>query len=402
MSKLVAFIIVIAPIFDAYAIVDETLLSIVLLFVVALCAYFYGNNKLRFPKYYLVFFIYGISIPVLNSIVGVDKPAIISSYISILSYTFIIGALIPFLSAEKLIKYYTWIVIIVCAIFVAQEIMYAVSGERFSALLSFLKLRYSRGDMATFMQRQALLDRSSSVFLEPAHFAQYIAPFLAIQMLRAIKKKHFLYTPVILTSLILFMSKSGNAVLFLGIAWIAYILYFPMNRTVKIAIFLPTIIISCFWGFGFISETEIGQSLLARKAEIQLGGTEWVSSGTMRIYRGYLVFGGESVMNQLLGVGTGGIVSVINQSDFLWMFYNFERYVNSFQTLLIGFGLIGTALFSFHIYNLLKKNNFAGRVILLIMIGGFFIESFLFNPKMVFYMCLVVAFQKCVTNSKSC
>lgn len=394
MTKLVAFVIVIAPLFDAYSVVGETLMSIVILFITALVAYYYSKFEIKLPKYYLWFFIYGISIPILNSISGTIDPAILSSYISILSYTFIIGAFIPFIETQTLIKYYTWIVVFVSVIFVAQEIMYAVSGERFSALVSFLKLRYARGDMESFMQRQAMLDRSSSVFLEPAHFAQYIAPFLAIQMFRAIKKKRFLYLPVILTSLILFMSKSGNAVLFLGIAWIAYIMSFPMNHILKYGIFIPTVIIICFWGFDFISDTQVGQSLLARKDEIQLGGTKWVSSGTMRIYRGYLVYGGESAMNQLLGVGTGGIESVINQSDYLWMFYDFERYVNNIQTLLIGFGLIGTIVFSFHIYDLLKINNFAGRTILLIMIGAFCIESFLFNPKMIFYICLAVAFQK--------
>lgn len=399
--KICSLIVVISPLFDAYYFFGTTLLSVMMVTIVAIYIFISSKNKrFELPKGYVYFLLYGLSIPVVNSMFSFHEVNIKSSYISILYYSICFGILAPYVKLEYFLKYYKIVVYTAFGVFLMQELCYFITGYRFSALLPFLTIRYSSTDMETFIEGQRNLGRSASLFLEPAHFVQYSMPLLAIQLGEAYKKGKILWFPAIISTIIIFFSKSGNAVVLLTLIWIFFFLKFKIHLILKIGILLPTIVVCSFYIFNFISGTEFGKDLLMRQRELEIGGTTWVSSGNMRISRGFLVYSDESTKDQLLGVGTGGTEIIIKQSKYYWMFGD-ETYMNLAQSLLVSFGLIGAILFFLHLILLLRRNTFEGSAMIVVFIGLAFIESFLFSTKMLLFITFAFINQKSLVNKNN-
>lgn len=394
-SKFCAWVVVLSPLLDAYYLPGTTtLISTAVLFVAAFTTLFFNYpRRFQLPQSYKWFIIYALLVPTINQLVNFPISTIKSSLIAVGYYTFCLGVILPCIEWKDMIKAYKIIVLIAVAVFLLQEVCFMTIGRRFSALIPFLTVRYDGVGMTEFMINQSLSARSSSLFLEPAHFAQYIGPFLAILLGQANDKKKVVYLPAILFSLILFFTKSGNGIFVLAVCWAFFILTYKMSFKMKLLILIPFSAIAGFILFDIIAETEIGQQLLSRKDELVIGGTNWVSSGNVRISRGYLVFFEEPFWDQLFGVGQGAIPAVIDQSRYLWMFGE-ERYTNVVQSLLMGAGYMGTGIFLMHIIGLYKSNNYAGKCVIIVLIALSFIESFLYGSKMMLIIMLACACQK--------
>ena len=400
-NKLCTWLIVLAPLFDAYSILGSTLLSTVLVALVSTYIYIISKVKhFELPKGYIYFLLYGLSVPVLNSMFSFIDVNIKSSFISILYYSLCFGILMPFVKLDYFLKCYKIVVYIAFATFILQELCFFMTGYRFSALIPYLTIRYASTDMESFIEGQRLLGRSSSLFLEPAHFVQYTIPFLILQLGEAYRRRKLVYMPAIIATFIIFLSKSGNAILLLALVWIFFFVKYKMHILLKVSLLIPLVSICALFMFDVVAKTDFGKDLLERQQELEVGKTKWVSSGNIRISRGFLVFSEESAKDKLIGVGTGGTENIVEQSSYYWMFRN-ETYMNLAQSLLIGYGIIGTILFLIHILLLLRINTFEGRGVIVVFIGLAFIEAFLFSSKMLLYTAFAYQFQKSLSNTDS-
>ena len=401
-SKFCAWAVALSPLLDAYYLPGTTtLISTAFLFAAAFATLVFNYpRKFQMPQSYKWFLIYALIIPIVNQLFNYPPATIKSSFVAVGYYTFCLAVMLPCIEWQDMIKAYKTIVVIAVAVFLLQEVSFMTTGRRFSALIPFLTVRYNDVGMTEFMLNQSFSTRSSSLFLEPAHFAQYIGPFLAILLGQANDKKKIVYIPAILFSLVLFFTKSGNGIFILAACWAFFILTYQMSFKLKLLILIPFSVIAGFLLFDVVAGTEIGQKLLIRQDELVIGGTNWVSSGNIRISRGYLVFFEESLRDQLFGVGQGAIPAVIDQSRYLWMFGE-ERYTNVVQSLLMGAGYIGTGIFLMHIIGLYKSNNYAGKCVIIVLIALSFIESFLYGSKMMLIIMLACACQKEFYKSKN-
>lgn len=386
LQKLLSFLIVLTPLLEPYRIGSVTLDTFALLISVCIGLSTKTAN-LNFKYGAKPFFIYALLVPNIIAISYGYIEHIPSSITVLVLYILMYTKVFPSLSFSYLMRKYKLLIYVVCIVFIIQEFMYASLGYRFVAMIPFLDVKYPDMSMASFIYGQMYYPRSSSFFLEPAHMAHFILPYLAYSLGKnssGLSLNKYI-EPILLTS-ILFILRSGCGVIGASAIWLLYLIHVDLPGPKKVIFFSIGLLIASFT-FNKLASTEIGTSLLDRSSEIEVGG-DYERSGTIRIFRGYYVYGAMNFIQQLFGVGTGGSVNVIEQSPYFKMFFGTERYLNNIQMFLVGFGMIGTMLFSFHFRKLFKANNLSGKLVLIAFLSTCFLESFFMTSKMIIYFIL--------------
>lgn len=392
MKKYASLAILIGPILEPYVIGSITLANFFII-AVTFTLLLFGTERIRFPKTYTWFFLYALVIPIITAALYNYLESISSIFIPVIFFSLAFLVLPFYISYKHVIKYYKILVIITSIIFILQELMFSFLGFRFSGLIPFLDIKYANIDMTFFRTSQMFARRSSSIFLEPAHFAQFLLPYLAIKFGELHYQKKIFDKMAIFVSLILLFTWSGNAIIISSILWTVYILSFNTTTIKKVVFIIPFFAILSFLAFDYVSSTEKGVALLERRSELDLDA-ERISSGTIRLYRGYYVYKDLPLGAQIFGVSTGGYRKAIDDTPARNMFYDYERYLNNTQALLIGYGIIGSILFILFLQSLYRRNSYGGRMLLLTFILLSFIESFFFVPKMILMLSLAAGFKR--------
>lgn len=219
--------------------------------------------------------------------------------------------------------------------------------------------------------------------------AHFLLPYLA--MILGENDKGFSlkkYLEPLFVTIVLFFLQSGCGVVGAFAIWMVFVLGVNISKSKKIIFVAISVLIGGYLIMR-LADTEVGASMMNRVSEIDAKG-DYERSGTIRIFRGFYVFGGMPFILQLFGVGTGGSIDVIDNSQYLIMFFGTERYLNNIQTLLIGYGIIGTILFGLHFVRLYKDNTLSGRLVLVAFLSICFLESFFMTSKMILFM--IIAF----------
>lgn len=303
---------------------------------------------------------------------------------SILFLFLIWGFLAAQLDIDALIKAYRILVYVSIVIFIAQEISYNTIGYRIPGLLIFLPLTIS-DDIAEWSENVSSSARSSGLFSEPAHFAQFLLPLLAIELFYV--KNRNAYIRSIIYIIVLVLLKSGNALLGLGIVGIFFGVSIVRRTQPLLSVFYIAIIVCFALGFTkYYISTDAGESLIERTEELNPDNHS-LSSGFIRVFRGYYVFAELPPSEKVFGVNNiARLTERVRSSSVNWAFDRGDLYFNGFQNLLIQNGIIGVFLFAFIIISLWRGNNFAGKCILVIYASLNFIASLFLNYTMLLYL----------------
>lgn len=389
-AKLFAFLIVFTPFLEPYRIGGVTLdtLSLVASVVIAII---WGRYSLKNRYGSKAFFIYALIVPNIVALASGYGSYLTSSFIVLILYILCQEKIFPALKLDHLLKYYRILVYLTIVVFFVQELMYITMRYRFSALIPFLDVRYDGVSMSSFILNQMYYSRSSAFFLEPSHMAHFLLPYLAISLGQNDKKiEVYKYLGPLIITIVLFFLRSGNGIVGCAFIWMFYVLSVDLALLRKV-LFTAFFVIVGIFAFQEMASTDIGQSLMRRTVELEVGGN-YNNSGTIRIFRGFYVYGAMYFVQQLFGVGTGGSVQAIEESPYLVMFYDNERYLNNVQMLLVGFGVIGTLLFLGHLLKLYKSNTLSGKLVLIGFLSICFLESFFMTSKMILYFAFAFMF----------
>lgn len=404
MTKYVSFSLVFAPFLFAYYFPGTTinLETIFMLFngVLILLYNVHNKNHITWPKFFKLFTIYSLLTPFIGYYIYGNSSAIKSTFVSYIPFCLCFLQFPQLLSFRYIKKYYRFLAYCSIIFFFIQEIMYYYLGWRLMGLLPFMPVSYSYTTMSAFIAKMSVLDRSMSFFLEPAHFAQYILGYLALILGENSYKGKVFSIESIIVSLVLLFTWSGNAILLTGLLWAIFILKVNINRYIKYIIIIPAIFIVAAVSFTYISTSERGEKILERSSELSVNQNR-VSSGMMRIYRGYFVFSEMNEYEQLIGVGTGTIPEVIDHSPYIFMFMEFERYVNTAQTILIGDGIIGTIIFLLFLLSITSKGISFSILYVALFVGLSLMESFWLTSKMLLYLTLAYYYGQFYHNNIS-
>ena len=391
------FLIVVIPLLRPYSISGINLDILALLVV---CFLFVIINR-RFPvknfilKPYAIFTVYSMLIPPLAAVYLMGGGFSVV-FLPLVVYIFI-SMVAEKSDFQQSFRIYKWIVIACCVFFFIQEIVYHTTSLRISGLLPFLDNAYTKSlDMSTedLIERQGSISRSSSIFLEPAHFVQYIAPCLCIMLL---KKECSSILGILIVTLAMLLSRSGNGMVLLAISYTCYLFSGKVKLGWKLLfIFVVT------GGLLFFSTTQNGEEMLERTSELSTTNMER-HSGFVRVYRGYILWNELSDPLKVLGVGkdTG---PVFENSSFKWMFFSEnDRFLNGIQSVLICNGIIGLIIILVFFYRIYKFSaiDIYRRALLYSFLILMFMESIFNSSYMVFYLSLILCDYRKYISSKT-
>lgn len=400
-KKYASLALVAFPILECYNIGSIALYKFLMLFsclflTVRAVKYFY------LPRSLYAFYIYAFTVPPINAVANGALTNFFGSFLTPFLFAYNLGLFLPFLDFKYIKKYYSFLVMASCVVFALQELSFITTGKRFCALIPFLDL-YNGISVSQYSVTVENLARSCSFFAEPSHFAQYLIPYLGIVFHDLHQKRKIVNIQVLLLSLVLLLLRSGNGLLLLVLLWTIAILFSNVKTYIKYAVVFPASMFIVVFGFNYLSNTESGSQMLDRMDELSLD-YERVSSGTVRVFRGFFVYDDMSTKDQLIGVGAGGIEYAVDNSNFRWMFEQSERYLNNASAFLVAYGIIGTLLFFFFLLQLCDKKQIGSILLVLAFIGLSMMESFFCNTRMLLYLGLASRFKyntKLLKNEKN-
>lgn len=324
------------PILSAYRGIGGLDFGSVILFtagMLCLCTNFKQFKLTNLPKGYGVFYI----VAMIVSIVFIKS---LQLRLSLFTINLVFAC--SFFDINLIIKYYLKTVKVCCAFFLIQELMYYFTGARISGILTFLPTIY--GDASTgIINRITTLNRSSSFFLEPSYFAQFLFPYVVYFLF---SKKKADIKKAVLVSFIMLVTKSGNGLILLLIIWCGWFFFSDIKTYQKCLLVLLVTLFLC--GLLIVDNSLIFM-LLERMSELQsYGGEErHMSSGFIRFFRGYYLYDELPMMNQLFGANNN--VVELYMSENIFFPDEEDKFLNGVQTILVHNGLFILILYIRHI-----------------------------------------------------
>lgn len=338
LNKLFTLSIVLYPILSAYIVFGPIDLGVILCALFGIGMYISRRKKIKTPSLegYYTFLIY-----VLLSALLVTHPV----PLRILLYTFVLVMGCMFCNVSSLYYYYKKVAIGCIIFFIFQESVRLLLGVNIPGIFKFLPIVY--GDSATFIEEVVLGgDRASSFFLEPSYFAQFLFPLVVVELFWS-KGPNSLRNAILL-SVVLFLIRSGNEILLLGVIWIAWFFTSTVSRKKKRIVVLLGIICTIVL---FSVKPIFIYELLNRTNELSLQGADirWQSSGFIRFFRGYYLYASLPFINQLFGLNSGMLEDYM-LSNSLGLFDNDTSFLNGAQTILCLYGVFGLFFFFRHFW----------------------------------------------------
>lgn len=375
LKKIFNLLIVIFPILSAYrGIADIDLGSITLFIGGLLCLISnISNFRLILPKGFGIFYIVAL---VFSIIFTQSLP------LRLTLFTINLILACCYLDINKIINIYSKVVIVSCVFFLIQEASFYIIGTRIPGLLPFLPTIYDT-ESISFLTTHTISTRSSSFFLEPSYFAQFLFPYIAYYLFSDKNKDIY---KALFVSLITILIRSGNGIILLAIIWVIWLLSKKIKLVYKVLIISLGII-----GVSTILaiDQSIFSSLMERSSELQSYKGDNISSGFIRFFRGYYVYSDLPLFNQIFGSSS----ELIEQYRKVNIFFKHNDYFfNGIQMLLLHNGFIILVLYIRHLLLLGNRNSdIRAKVfiicILFLMLGEsyyltsriFFVTIFLFG-----------------------
>ena len=299
------------------------------------------------------------------------------------------------ISFDSLVRIYKVVAVLSILLFAAQEVSYYTTGYRISGIIQWLPLSYaSQGiDVEKYLSTRELINRSASFFSEPAHFAQFLFPILAISLFKANSLKSFIFPITIIVTLLLL--QSGNALIGLICIGFVYTLKILNYRNMVYKLLVITVLFTggVIGGYYYVNSS-LGENLLDRKDSVS--GEMDTSSGFFRIYRGYYVFDAYTPIEKIIGLNNFDKIKKRRDESKVSFLVESENdlYFNCFQHFLLRTGFIGAFLYILLCISLWRKNSYEGKAIILTFFALSFVASLYMSSVMMLYVYLSFACKK--------
>ena len=403
-DKYFAFFIALLPILNIYGlgVPGISIGKLIIVFIIIWGIILRKYDLPSFPKLFLLYFLYILIVPQLFTLITGEAKlgSIIYKSIGSLFFLFILGYGCKYLNFKYLIRYYELIVIVCCAFFFVQELAFDLFNLKIIGIISWLPLT-NMDSTIEHISRMNEFSRSSSFFLEPSHFVQFISIFLVMKVFS--KRKNFVDFSSVFISLILVFAQSGIGYLALLLVWVSFFVFCLYRRKHVLAIVLTLVIMG---GLSMPIGNRLGvfsgekDSPLSRISELSSREVEY-TSGYIRIYRGYVFYSGLTPVEKIVGIGLGSLETYLEYQPMpkyeeLLFSTKDDYYLNGIQQHLVFGGIIGLFLYLLFLFKLLRHNSIIGKiVVLLIILLGF--VTMTFNDVIILLM-LIFAFLFKVQN----
>lgn len=385
-ASIVTVVLVLSPIIQTYG-WGKYDFSFILTSLLSLVALAMGKIDLKkLPKYLLLYLVYWL---IIHEISATNISEAIP--LGVVKTILVFGMFFSIVKLPLLIKYYRFVVRISILFLFIQLLIKFLTGENFLGVFTFLPLAIAP-DASSFFLDRLELSRLSSFFSEPAHFAQYIVPYLGILLFDNQLPKNKRIIEIIIVIAALLLLQSGNAVFCTAICLSVYLFYRMkggMGNKIKATI-LVLILLAGAYAF---SQTSIGESLMSRKEQVSINSVDelgYSTSGFERIFRGYYIYDEYSSFCKIIGNDNPEYKkTAANKSIYSYTFIGTDYlYCNTMQAYLMNTGVIGLIIMLLVYKNILEITNRCGKCILISFIAMNFLASSYFTEIMCLYLLL--------------
>lgn len=401
-QKLFTLLIVLFPIINIYPSninVSIGLGDIALLIVLIIYAPIILRRKVIVTEY-LVFTIYIIGISILN-ILFIHNGIPISNLIRILRHGFY-GTICCFYVPHLFnLSYGKRLIKIFCCLLSIGLLFQVVFYYIFHKIIWFWFPVKTFTDgilrvnvIANFESMANTYLRPQFVFLEPAHFTQYVI-IGTVAFLFWEEDKYKSIAGAGLCSLAIVLSTSAAGILMLVACWGLWFLFcckkaMKRGRIKKYECYIMLIgllSILCILLF-----TNLGQRMISRINEIDFN--KGSTSGNLRVLRGFIVYSKLDVWRKVIGVGLGNIADYFNKISIeLPYIEGNPEYMNSLTYILNSAGLGGAFLFIVFFFKKMRINNPFCVALSCVLLGWSCCESIYNCRTWLIYVSFLLCFQ---------
>lgn len=388
-ANIISLFLPLYPILDCYSFISFLSLGKTILLTFLVIASVSCNNvSYHFPEdkcYYRLWIYLAISY-FLSCIGSLSFGAFIPGSLSFVIFSVMLIFTIPYVDFKIFYKSYRGVVFIAGILLLVQEVSYFTMGIRPFFVLPLGEINYGTMTYSELMWIHTTTDRSSSIFLEPAHMAQYVLPFLCVELFYK-ENKNKLFSPFsIFVIIILALLKSGNGMVGLAIVLLFKALIYSHNQR-KAKVFLIAILLvplTLFFFNRYIS-TEGGQKVLERTEELTMDSDAHSYS---RIGLGYEIYGSLPLFNQVIGMSDDNLISSgfvkIRNKD-----VGSSLYCNGLSKVLISAGALGLLFWLMFLVPIFKGASYIGKsVLVLLLVLSLFSAMYL---TAIMWMVLIIA-----------
>lgn len=246
--------------------------------------------------------------------------------------------------------------------------------------------------------------RYSGFFMEPAQFCQYTVYAVAILLFAdeiglTIRRKALKLAVICIGTI---MSFSAMGYVLVLVVWVVWML--KRSESVESFVRKTAIIVIAAIVLIYVSiKTGAFDSMQARVAGISGSG---ITSGNMRILRGFEIYAEEPLIFKIFGIGAGNFSAFMQKFRISTRYDRFipmtNEYMSGISTVLVYGGVVGLMLFLVPIIRFLKVKAFITRSMMLILLLILFSSSSLisagFTTPMVLIYCLTMLIRETEAN----
>lgn len=312
--------------------------------------------------------------------------------------------LIPDLYEVNQIRQIYYVAVMVCSIAcIFQFFQHQITGRATMLLIPGLQLNsgsYNSSEYAAYTLgrlSQGWYYRPCSFFLEPAHHAQYVLPWLFLQIMgiELTDRKQLSLAVLVTVSVVLTASSLG--VLGSAVVWMCGIIRWMRKLESKqIAKMLGVLLLAILGSIAVLRIPSVSFYFNMKIDEMTSSRLD-SNSFTMRILRGWECFKQFGITEKIFGAGYGNILDYITHNN-ISTIYDWKMgdltYMNGFSTMLCDFGIVGSIYYIYMVF--IRKFTHSGEYLgLIICIALLMLTSAIFNtPTYYLMICLLLLTKK--------
>ena len=361
-NKIYMILLVLMPIINQYMIFGWTFLMLFSAFGMVLLVLNYKRcTKNRMWKGILVYLFYVTISLLLHAVVldtgmGTLLLRLLNLVFTIVHFMIVAPILFDY---EYGYKFYTKVIVILSIIIMIQYAQFFIMGRATKLIIPGVALNYNNISDSTELINYALRRaqssnyfRPSSLFLEPAYYAQYVLPWLYITLSKGFThwKKAVLAAFVTLPTILTASSLAIGGCL---IIWFMFGLKVAADSRRKFnfgALVALVLLVIVIW--YSVNDANVQTSVLIKMRS--LSSIETASSSlSVRLLRGWECFKQFKLVDKIFGCGYGNIyghltkynistISDVNMGDI--------SYMNGLSTMLCSLGIVGSIVYIYYFF----------------------------------------------------
>jgi hypothetical protein len=310
-----------------------------------------------------------------------------------------------FFDVKFALELYKKLTIFTCTYLILQCISFYIFHYTLPWVIPGLEFNFSNRDMESYFQHYVAMYqyifRPTSVFVEPAQFAHFVAPYLILTLFSLNRLEKQDYILAIFVSISMLLSTSANAYVFMLVIWALWYIFslIGVQKHNNVAVLFGAGVFAVIVLFFLNSYSNIFDAVISRFDNIGNG----VSGSTnVRLLRGVYLFDALDPIYQILGIGFGSFSDFSSSYSITTMYDTKTEYMNSISYILVSSGITGLLIYLFTLYKISNMGILTVKMLILLLLVMSISSSVYSTPIYVIILSFALYLPKSNVNKQPC